>query len=139
MFILIIVPLIYLLVVFFLAVPCAVAEKVGPVEALSRSLALTKGHRLTIFLTILCLWLVVVVFACIGGMFGAAFGAGGVDLATGLPQAPSTASQVVSFLTNLLVGSLQTMLLASLAAVAYARIRGIRDGVDAGALAEVFS
>ena len=94
---------------------------------------------MTIFLTILCLWLVIVVFACIGGMFGAAFGAGGVDLATGMPEPPSTASQVVSFIVNLLVGSLQTMLLAALAAVTYARIRGIRDGVDANALAEVFS
>lgn len=138
MFLLILIPIVYLAVVFFLAVPASVAENAGPVEAISRSIALTKGNRLTIFLTLLCLMLVLFVFACIGGMFGAAFGAGGVDMATGMPQPPSTASQVVSFIMNLLVGSLQTMLLASLAAVAYARIRGIRDGVDAGALAEVF-
>jgi len=139
MLIAMIVPFVYLLVVFFLAVPASVAERAGPVEAISRSLTLTKGHRLTIFLTLLCLMLVLFVLSCIGGMFGAIFGGGGVDLATGLPQAPSTLSQVISFILTLLVGSLQTMLFSSFAAVAYARIRGIRDGVDAGALAEVFS
>lgn len=139
MFLAMLVPVVFLWVIFFLAIPSAVAEKAGPVEAISRSLALTKGNRLTIFLLGVCLVLVVLVFWGIGSMFLMVVGGAGVDFTTGLPEPPSTISQIVSFIVGLLVGALWTMLVASLSAVAYARIRGIRDGVDASALAEVFS
>lgn len=135
----VLVPVVYASIVFFVTVPAAVLENVGPIGALSRSLELTRGNRGRIFLAFLALGLVVFVLACVSGVCTGAVGAGGIDPATGMPQPPSTLANVVSFVTGLLIQTVQTMAFAALAAVTYARLRGVRDGVDAQALAEVFA
>ncbi|MBX3250635.1 MAG: hypothetical protein KF901_25885 [Myxococcales bacterium] len=139
MFVGILVPLFWVLVVTFVTIPAAVTENVGPIAAIQRSFELTKGHRVTILLVFLCLMGAIFTFACIGGMCSGALSGGGIDMATGMPKPPSAFAQGVSFVVTLITSVVQTMALASLAAVTYARIRGVRDGVDANALAEVFS
>ncbi len=131
-------PMFYASIAFIVAVPAAVIEDVGPVGALSRSLELTKGHRWRIFLALMALMLVVVVFSCVGGMCSGALSPS-IDPTTGAFQAPSALGTMVSFVVQLFTQAIQMMLIAALAAVAYARLRGIRDGVDAQALAKVFA
>ncbi len=134
------VPTFYAYLVFFVTVPAAVVEDVSPVGALARSFELTKGQRWRIFLAVMAFMLVIFVSSCIGGACsGALGGGGGIDPATGALKAPSTFGMVVGFLAQLVAQTLQTMGIAALAGVTYARIRGVRDGVDAQALAEVFS
>ncbi|MCB9602066.1 MAG: hypothetical protein H6721_19435 [Sandaracinus sp.] len=139
MFVGILVPMFWVLIATFVAIPTAVMEKVGPVTAIQRSFELTKGHRLTIFLAFLALLSTIVVFSCLGGICSGAAGGGGVDMATGLPKEPSPIAEGINFVMTLITSILQTMGISALAAVTYARIRGVKDGVDASALADVFS
>ncbi len=133
------IPMFWVLIATFVAIPTAVSEQVGPVTALQRSFELTKGHRLTILLVFLSLVGVLFVFGCFGGVCSGAAGGSNIDLATGLPKEPSALSEGLNFVVSLLVAVLQTTALSALAAVTYARIRGVKDGVDANALADVFS
>lgn len=135
----ILVPMFYVLILTFVAIPAAVTERIGPVAALQRSFELTKGHRVTILLSFLSLIAVIFVFSCLGGICSGAAGGANVDLATGLPKEPSALSEGINFVMTLVTSIFQTMAISSLAAVAYARIRGLKDGVDANALADVFS
>ena len=136
---LVLAPVFYLTILFFIAIPAAVVEKIDPITAMKRSVNLTKGHRMTIFLTllvvILCFVLLVLIAGCcVGGM-----GASTMDLQTMTAQEPSIFVQILGFVINLFVSTLRIMVLSALAAVIYARIRGLRDNVDAAALAQVFS
>lgn len=139
MFVGLLAPALYIITLFFVAIPSTVAEQTGPIESLSRSLELTKGNRVPIILSYLAFLLTVIVFACIAGCFTGIAGGGGVDPSTGMPAAPSTFGTILNFVVNWLTTAVQIMGVSALAAVAYARIRGIRDGVDADALAAVFS
>lgn len=139
MFIGILVPMFYVLILTFVAIPAAVTEKTGPVASLQRSFELTKGHRVTILLAILAFIAVIFVFSCLGGICSAGAGGANVDMATGLPKEPSAFAEGINFVMTLLTSIFQTMAISSLAAVTYARIRGLKDGVDANALADVFS
>lgn len=54
LFLIVIFPLVcFLMVVVLVTVPAAIAEGIGPIDALSRSIALTKGHRWKLFAMIL--------------------------------------------------------------------------------------
>ena len=132
-------PGIFIAIVLFLSVPAAVMEDVGPFEALQRSVQLTEGNRLTIFLAGLAVFAAYFVLSCIVGMFGGAAGAGAGFDATGAVAQPSMAMQIVNFVLTWILQLGQTMAFSALAAVTYARIRGIRDGVDAQELANVFA
>jgi hypothetical protein len=139
MFVGILVPMFYVLILTFVAIPAAVTEKIGPVTSIQRSFELTKGHRVTILLALLAFIAVVVVFSCLGGICTAGAGGANVDMATGLPKEPSALAEGINFVMTLVTSVFQTMALSALAAVTYARIRGLKDGVDANALADVFS
>src|SRR5262245_5594048 len=75
-FILLIVPGLILLTMWFVATPACVVERLGPMRSLGRSSELTKGHRWKIFGLMLVLLLISMVvtpviefaFAAIGGM-----------------------------------------------------------------------
>lgn len=134
-----IVPGIMLVCTLFVAVPAAVVEKLGPLESLQRSADLTQGHRMTIFLAWLAIILAYVVASClvsqvlsVGNMVGQDPG----DPAAALMSAPL---RVVSYLTTWTFSVLMTIAQAAVAAVFYGRVRGIRDGVDADAIADVFA
>lgn len=134
-------PGIYISMVLFLAVPAVMVEDIGPVEALKRSAALTQGHRGTIFLAFLGVLLVNIVLACIITSSGASMGGEAMEAydATGQAQTPSALGLVVEGAISWTISALQSMALAALGAVAYVRIRGMRDQVNAQELAEVFA
>lgn len=139
MFVGILVPMFYVIILTFVAIPAAVTEKTGPVTSIQRSFELTKGHRVTILLALLAFVAVIAVFSCLGGICTAGAGGANVDMATGLPKEPSALSEGINFVMTLITSVFQTMALSALAAVTYVRIRGLKDGVDANALADVFS
>ena len=77
---------------------------------------------------------------CVGGMCtGVGSSMGATSGAVFAVQEPSALAIAVNFLIQLVLQSIQTMTIAALAAVVYARLRGIREGVDAETLARVFA
>jgi hypothetical protein len=133
------VPGILALIWLALALPACTVEKLGPIQSLQRSVDLTEGHRMTIFLTFLVLWAVSVALSmCILGpaMIAAGAGAAGAGIDVTSPLSPV---QLITNLFQAVIGVAQLVVFSSLVAVIYARLRGIRDGVDAAALANVFT
>ena len=131
-------PIYYVFVLFLLTVPAAVVEKCGPVQAMQRSMELTKGYRATLFLGSLVLVLVIIVVAVLGAIATIPLG-GGMDFATGRAEAPSMLAVVISTIVQIGQSAVWISLVSAFAGVAYARIRGTREGVDAASIASVFS
>jgi hypothetical protein len=127
-----IVPGVIISCALFVSVPAAVAEKTGPIESLKRSAALTDGSRVTIFLVLL---IFMAISFALGGMTAIAAlpGAMAGEAGSGLPFT------LLAFAVQWVTQVLQTIVFAVLAAVIYARLRAIRDGIDADALAQVFA
>lgn len=135
------VPGVIVSIFFCVASAACIVEKLGPIDSISRSIQLTEGQRLTIFL----IFLVVVIGYFILAMcimmpvqmiiIGGAAAAGG----PGAIQDPFSVGQIIGQLVQIPVTLIATMLFSTLVAVIYARLRGLRDGVDAQALASVFS
>lgn len=127
----------------FAASPACVVEKLGPVAAIRRSVELTEGNRLTIFLIILAAIVAAVVLACcIMGpiqmlVAGGAAAASGGDI-TQL-QNPLSAPQIIGQIVSIPMQILQFAVMSTLTSVVYARLRGVRDGVDAQSIASVFA
>lgn len=116
----------------FASVPAAVCERLGPIEAMQRSADLTSGHRLTIFAALLVLGLVWFTFSCTAGI---AVQAGDL-VGQGLWRPLS--ARIIDYALDWVLAILLTIFQAALAGVFYARVRGVRDGVDADAIARVF-
>lgn len=130
-----IIPGILLACVLYVAIPAAVCEKLGPIEAMQRSSDLTSGHRLTIFLVLLLMFVIEVGLTC-GISVG--YGDNLFDQDAYVPplSAPVRASRyALAFGMQCVLA----MFTAAFASVFYARVRGIRDGVDANAIADVFA
>jgi hypothetical protein len=133
-FILLIVPGIVLYIMWSVAAPALVEERLGPVEALGRSRRLTEGARWTIFalelLVLVCTWILsailgVLMFMIYGDMFAvaaaaASFSAGYLALGMG-----------VQTLSAALWGTVQTSL--------YIELRDWKDGPPTDRLAEIFA
>ncbi len=106
------------------AIPAVVAEAKGPIAALRRSLALTRGRRFTIWLAFLVMGLIAWTASALGGLLPLFAGGG-------------TASLVgagMSWLVGAVVGPLWTLL----PPVLYHDLRVAREGVDTAELARVF-
>jgi hypothetical protein len=127
-----IVPGVILSCALFVSVPAAVAEKTGPVESLKRSAALTDGSRVTIFLLLL-------IFIAMSFVLGAATGIAALPGAMAGEAGSALPFTLLAFSVQWVTQVLQTIVFAVLAAVIYARLRAIRDGIDAEALAQVFA
>jgi hypothetical protein len=123
---LLIVPGIMLYVMWILALPALVGERIGIIASLGRSRALTKGHRWLIF------GLIVLLFVALAAVQGAVFQitmmVGGVGLALALVWLFSAA-----------LSALLSMIWATLLAALYVELREMTEGADPGALAEVFA
>ena len=122
-----------------LPIPAVVIERIGPAEALQRSVELTKNNRLTIFAIHVIVAVVATVLACVTLLpFLVAIVSGAWDATTGMAAETSALTLVgISVVVFLLQVAVVTYL-AALATVMYARIVGINDQVDAEKLADVF-
>jgi hypothetical protein len=125
--VLLIVPGVMIGLVWSVAVPSYVVERIGVFDALRRSADLTRGNRwrilgLYLLFGIAVLLVDMVVFTIGGGVFAVAQGRGGL---------------LVLVLT-VVVGMLSAMLGATLAAVLYTDLRRAKEGIGAEGLAAVF-
>lgn len=103
-----------------------VAEGAGPVRALRRSLALSKGHRLTIF----------------GGLFVAGLFGGSLNMLVGVASIPlnllGPRAMILTVPLTLLVQAATGSVGAVAAAVAYHDLRLAKEGADTSDLERVF-
>lgn len=123
------VPGVILMCGWFVAVPAAVIEHLGPFDALRRSWDLTEGRRGTVFG-----FLLVAFVALWGVAFVAMIALAGVTISQGESLAVTIGLRVFLFM----FGTLWLIVQATAAASFYAKVRGTRDQIDADALAEVF-
>jgi hypothetical protein len=115
-------PGLFLMLMLYVAVPAAVEERLGPIGALRRSAEITRGYRLHIFYVLSKL----AIF-----QFASSFAANFVLL---LLSAETWMRQAVTFL----VGALCLGLGATATAVAYYRLRMVKEGVKATEMVSVF-
>lgn len=120
------------------SLPAAACEEIGPLDALGRSIDLTEGSRLTIFLAMLV----------VGSAFAALslcilspifFSLLQSDLDPAALQNPLSPTQIVGSACGTVVQLASMVVISVLNAVIYAKLRGLRDEVDAHSVAEVFA
>jgi len=124
------VPGIILAIMYYVAVPVVVAEGIHGTQAMRRSSELTQGNRWMIFATL-------IVFGVISIALALAFTV--VQLPFNLMAAEAPALAVVPVFISFGQNTLQAMIGAVLVGVIYARLRGVRDGIDVQSLANVFA
>ena len=128
------------------AAPVCIVEKLGPIASIQRSIALTEGNRLTIFLVFLAVvvgWFVIALCLIMPVQMlvvgGSAVLSGGGAAGVQAMQNPLSLGSILGEIVNIPVTLFGTMAGSTLVAVIYARLRGLRDGVDAQAIASVFT
>lgn len=126
---LLVVPGIVVMVATCAAVPAAVVERRGAVDAFRRSLALTRGSRWPLFAAGLALLAVVLVLSTLAQV-AAGLAAGALFS----PQRAGVAALVLTQVANALFSAIPTTGIA----VAYHDLRVAKEGVDTEALARVF-
>lgn len=130
-FMLLIVPGLFLLCLWSVAIPALVAERTGIFGAFTRSAELTRGNRWRIFL-------LVVIWACaafvVSMIVAAVTGAGAV--ASGGLQAFVLSPAAI--IVNAVVSALTTLVAATGVAVLYVELREAREEVDSSWMADIF-
>jgi hypothetical protein len=120
---------------FCVAIPAAVAEGVRARDAMSRSTSLTEGHRGTALALNMLYGLALIVTIVVTVAPGV-----WIDLAA--EENGETVSDAVLVLTTVIPTAVQSLVVAfgsALFTVFYVRLRQVKDGIDADALAEVFA
>lgn len=131
-FVLLIVPGLMAMVIFYVTVPATVVERIGPVAALSRSAQLTEGYRWPIFGLAILVMLIAILLA-----FGAGAVAGGIGGFAGAFTGVNGA--ILGGAVGALAGQFISVLYGGIvAALAYARLREIKDGLSSDELAAIF-
>jgi hypothetical protein len=137
-FMLLIVPGVILMVMWSVAVPAKVVEKIGVFDALTRSRDLTRGSRWSIFGLSL---LYAIAAGILSALLAAAFAP--FALAEALPK-PGSLSGFASSLTltqlvvDPLIATITTLVSTAGLATLYSELRASREGVGPEALASVF-
>lgn len=128
-----VIPGIWVLGVFAMFVPALVIEKAG-FGALGRSRRLTKGYRWPIIGLFILMWIIIMIIQTIIS-FPLLFAVGFNPIANfGAPM-----QGIAAILITALTGAVTYSLLAISNALAYARLREIKEGVNTTDLVEVFS
>lgn len=119
------------------ALPACAVEKLGPIASIQRSIELTEGNRGMIFLIGL------IVFLAFFGLSVCILGPTSLIAGQGLGPAelpdPLSPAQLVSATINMVMQIGWFMIGSAIIAVIYARLRGLREDVDAAALSRVFA
>lgn len=116
-----VVPGLIALTVFAVAVPVAIQERVGVMDALRRSSSLTEGHRWDVFGVLFVLG---IISFCVGIPIGLIF------VFAGHPER----AQLVGQIAQIFVGGLS----ATVPAVMYYRLRSAKESIDVRDIASVF-
>jgi uncharacterized membrane protein len=137
-FVLLIVPGIILFIMWSVAAPALVVEDLGPIAALGRSRALTKGYRWTIFgiglLMLIALWILSAVVGLVMLLF---MGLNGLETMSVSIEASSYSPVTIIF--GLVFNTLYTAFFAALPASLYLMLREIKEGPQADRLADIFA
>jgi hypothetical protein len=107
--------------VYAVAVPVAVEERIGGMDALRRSSSLTEGHRWEIFAV---LFIIGMIGSGIGFVVGMAFGLLG----------KAEQARLFGQLLGIVIGGLS----ATAPALMYYRLRSVKESVDVRSIASVF-
>jgi hypothetical protein len=118
---LLIIPGLILITMWFVSTPACVVERAGPWTSLKRSAALTKGHRWKIFGL---MFLMIIVSLIVAGL-----------LQLVLPQFGST---ILVMLGTLLWGALWTAYYSIAVVMSYHDLRVAKEGIDIEQIAAVF-
>lgn len=129
-FVLLVVPGIILLLMWAVAVPTLVVERVGIFDALRRSAELTKGSRWRILGLYVVLVIIYWVFEAVIGVVGLKM-YGSLAAASGFTLGNVIASIILGTVSNTLWGTIQPSL--------YVELRQAKEGDSAERLAEVFA
>ncbi|MEA3063884.1 MAG: hypothetical protein QOJ27_312 [Sphingomonadales bacterium] len=133
-FLLLIVPGVMLYVIWSVAAPALVEERLGPVDALGRSRELTRGARWKIFGLTLVVLAVYWLFSALVGYIAVMFYGGVEDFAMMATQGMSPGymafTAIVQTVTSAVWGVIQTSL--------YVELRLWKDGPATEKLAEIF-
>ncbi|QHQ34544.1 hypothetical protein [Algicella marina] len=121
---LLILPGLYILAMFYVLVPAILVERAG-FSGLSRAASLSKGYRWPVLGSIIVVFLLTVIVSII------------VNMVAGVVVA-MTGSLVVSVVIQSVVNALAYGLTAVFAAVLYARLRELKEGVGMSDLVSVF-
>lgn len=123
-----IVPGIILALMWYLALPACVVERTGVADSLSRSAALTKGHRWKL-LGLLLLVLIggIIVGGVIGGVIGGILGATGAGVG-------HVALSLIQYVTQALIAVFNAILVI----VLYRDLRVAKEGIGTEQIAAIF-
>jgi hypothetical protein len=120
--VLLVVPALFLITIWYVAMPACLIERLGPTASLRRSAALSKGYRWKLFGIIL---LVFITFALAGGMV--------------IAIASVTGNQIVAAVVRSLAQTVSATLGAIFAAVIFHDLRVMKEGHDTDRIAGVFN
>ena len=120
-FFLLVIPGLIASIILAVALPACVVERLGPIESMERSSALTRGYRWPIFGAFLVVSIIALIAAA---------------LITGLLKdvGPGWLVPTVSYLWDTLSQAYQTVLVA----IIYHDLRVVKDGIDLENIASVF-
>jgi hypothetical protein len=120
-FVLLIVPGLFFLTMFFVALPACVLERLGPVQSMTRSAELTKGFRWKVFAVGLVVFLAAIVVTAI------------FDVAL-LRSSHELYARIGNFVWQAVFGAYCSVVTAIL----YSDLRRVREGLDLEQIAAVF-
>ncbi|CAH2402243.1 hypothetical protein [Mesorhizobium escarrei] len=130
-FIALLVPGIMLLLGVSVSIPVLIQERLGVFGSMSRSRALTKGSRWSLFGLLLILFLAVI---AIQMAFALVFG-----LAFALTGSLSTVGLIVGAIGSAVVSTVVSTVISVAIAVSYVELRQVKEGTGIDELAEIFS
>jgi hypothetical protein len=133
-FLLLLLPLPIFYLMWFVATPACVVERLGPIRSMGRSRALTKGHRWKIFGLILVVVIPALIVSTVIVGVMARLGLGTMLQVGGLTAARVSLSQVISLIWT----AIWTAFFAILGVVSYHDLRVAKEGVDTEQIAAVF-
>jgi uncharacterized membrane protein len=132
--ILLIVPGVLLYLIWSVAAPALVEERLGPIEALGRSRRLTKGARWTVFGMTLVVLIAYAMFSALVGALSVTWYGNTIEIAAndlgGIQSSTLLIEGISGTLTSAVWGVVQTSL--------YVELRNWKDGPQAETLADIF-
>lgn len=134
-FMLLFVPGIILFVMWSVGAPALIVEKLGPVAALGRSRALTKGNRWRIFgLFILIFVMSAIIAAVLVGLIVGAYAAGG-----GIDALENADGGIAAVVVEAVISGIGNAFSAAVGAALYVELRHRKEGPDTRSLEDIFA